>query len=74
MNQKTAKFIKKHVRINYNDLIVQLYKENFKIRFKFAFRLLWSKKPFDFRWSGAQNDVTKVQKPIIPVKITSTKK
>lgn len=74
MNQKVAKFIKKHVRQNYNDLIRRLYEESFRFRVKFAWRLLFNKKPFEFDWSDATNDMTKVQKPIIPVKITSNKK
>lgn len=74
MNNKTAKFIKKHVRQNYNDLIRRLYEERFTFRLKFAWRLLFSKKPFDFDWSGSENDVTKVHKPVIPVKLTYNKK
>jgi hypothetical protein len=74
MNNKTAKFIKKHVRQNYNDLIRRLFQESFKFRLKFAWRLLFSKNPFEFDWSDATNDVTKVQKPVIPVKFTSSKK
>lgn len=74
MNNKTAKFIKKHVRQNYNDLVRRLYEESFTLRFKFAWRLLLHKKPFKFDWSDASNDVTKVHKPVIPVKVTQVKK
>ena len=74
MNNETAKFIKKHVRQNYNDLVRRLYEESWSFRLKFSWRLLLHKKPFEFDWSDASNDVTKVHKPVIPVKITSSKK
>jgi len=50
MNGSTTKKIKQVLRINYDDLIRKLYDESWSIRFKFAYKLIWKKKPFKFIW------------------------
>ena len=50
MNNRIVKKMKKIVRVNYDDLIVQLYDETWFTRLKFAYRILANKKPFQFKW------------------------
>ena len=50
MRGKNVKYIKRLIRVNYSDLIIQLYDENWFTRLKFAYRLITNKKPFIFKW------------------------